>query len=72
MPAQRAGTGLTTCGPSCCASAWISVTRLERRRPASERALRDRGRQPADPRPRLVGPDGSSVELPEPMFDVLL
>jgi excisionase family DNA binding protein len=35
-------------------------------------ALRDRGQQPADPRPRLVGPDGTSVELPEFMFDVLL
>jgi excisionase family DNA binding protein len=35
-------------------------------------ALRDRGRQSADPRPRLTGPDGLSVELPEPMFEVLL
>lgn len=35
-------------------------------------ALRDRGRQAAEPRPRLTGPDGRSVELPEPMFDVLL
>jgi excisionase family DNA binding protein len=35
-------------------------------------ALRDRGRQPADPRPRLTGPDGQSVELPESMFQVLL
>ena len=35
-------------------------------------ALRDRGRQPADVRPRLVGPDGESVELPESMFAVLL
>jgi len=35
-------------------------------------ALRDRGRETADPRPRLTGPDGHSVELPEPMFDVLL
>jgi hypothetical protein len=35
-------------------------------------ALRERGQQPADPRPRLVGPDGASVELPGPMFDVLL
>jgi excisionase family DNA binding protein len=35
-------------------------------------ALRDRGRQPADPRPRLTGPDGESVELPESMFRVLL
>jgi excisionase family DNA binding protein len=35
-------------------------------------ALRDRGRQPADPRPRLTGPDGQSVDLPESMFQVLL
>jgi excisionase family DNA binding protein len=35
-------------------------------------ALRDRGRQAADPRPRLTGPDGRSVELPEPMFEVLV
>jgi len=35
-------------------------------------ALRDRGQEPADPRPRLVGPDGKSVEIPESMFDVLL
>lgn len=35
-------------------------------------ALRDRGRQPADARPRLVGPDGRTVELGESMFDVLL
>jgi excisionase family DNA binding protein len=35
-------------------------------------ALRDRGRQAAEPRPRLTGPDGRGVELPEPMFDVLL
>ncbi|MBL7496119.1 helix-turn-helix domain-containing protein [Frankia sp. CNm7] len=36
-------------------------------------ALRDCGRQAAEPRPRLtVGPDGRSVELPEPMYDVLL
>jgi excisionase family DNA binding protein len=35
-------------------------------------ALRDRGRQAAAPRPRLTGPDGRSVELPEPMFEVLL
>jgi excisionase family DNA binding protein len=35
-------------------------------------ALRDRGRQAADPRPRLTGPDGQSVELPESMFRVLL
>lgn len=35
-------------------------------------ALRDKGRQPADPQPRLVGPDGTSVDIPEPMFDVLL
>lgn len=36
------------------------------------RALRARGRDGADPRPRLTGPDGRSVELPEPMFEVLL
>jgi excisionase family DNA binding protein len=36
------------------------------------RALRDRGRLTADFRARLVGPDGESVELPEPMFNVLL
>jgi excisionase family DNA binding protein len=35
-------------------------------------AFRNRGGQPADARPRLVGPDGQSVELPESMFDVLL
>jgi excisionase family DNA binding protein len=35
-------------------------------------ALRDRGLEAADPRPRLTGPDGRSVELPEPMFEVLL
>jgi len=35
-------------------------------------ALRDRGRQAAEPRPRLTGPDGRSVALPEPMFEVLL
>ena len=35
-------------------------------------ALRDRGREAAAPRPRLTGPDGRSVELPEPMFEVLL
>ncbi|WP_045875874.1 helix-turn-helix domain-containing protein [Pseudofrankia sp. DC12] len=35
-------------------------------------ALRDRGRQSAEPRPRLTSPDGLSVELPEPMFDVLV
>lgn len=34
-------------------------------------ALRVRGRGAADPRPRLTGPDGHSVELPEPMFEVL-
>ena len=34
--------------------------------------LRDRGREAADPRPRLTGPDGRSVELPEPMLEVLL
>jgi excisionase family DNA binding protein len=35
-------------------------------------ALRVRGRETADPRPRLTGPDGRSVELPEPMLEVLL
>ena len=35
-------------------------------------ALRDRARQPADARPRLVGPDGQGIELPESMFEVLL
>lgn len=35
-------------------------------------ALRDRGRESATARPRLTGPDGRSVELPEPMFAVLL
>jgi excisionase family DNA binding protein len=35
-------------------------------------ALRARGRQTADSRPRLTGPDGHSVALPEPMFEVLL
>jgi hypothetical protein len=35
-------------------------------------ALRDRGRLPADPRPRLTDPDGQSVELPESMFQVLM
>ncbi len=35
-------------------------------------ALRDRGRHSAAARPRLVGPDGQSVELPESMFQVLL
>ena len=35
-------------------------------------ALRVRGREAADLRPRLTGPDGRSVELPEPMFEVLL
>jgi excisionase family DNA binding protein len=35
-------------------------------------ALRDRGRRVTTPRPRLTGPDGRSVELPEPMFEVLL
>jgi len=34
-------------------------------------ALQVRGREAADPRPRLIGPDGRSVELPEPMFEVL-
>src|SRR5260370_40618447 len=36
------------------------------------RAVRERGGQPAGARPRLVGPDGQSVELPESMFGVLL
>jgi excisionase family DNA binding protein len=35
-------------------------------------ALQDRGREPADPMPKLTGPDGQSVELPESMFQVLL
>lgn len=35
-------------------------------------ALRDRGRQAATARPRLTGPDGHSVDLPESMFEVLL
>lgn len=35
-------------------------------------ALRARGREAADPRPRLTGPDGRSAELPEPIFEVLL
>ena len=35
-------------------------------------ALQERGRQTADIRPRLIGPDGRSVELPETMFEVLL
>lgn len=35
-------------------------------------ALRARSREAADPRPRLTGPDGHSVELPEPIFEVLL
>jgi excisionase family DNA binding protein len=35
-------------------------------------ALRDRGRQAAEPRARLTAPDGRSVALPEPMFEVLL
>lgn len=35
-------------------------------------ALRGRGRQAAEPRPRLVAADGRSVELPAAMFDVLL
>src|SRR5580698_8767404 len=35
-------------------------------------ALQARGRVAADIRPRLTGPDGRSVELPEPMFEVLL
>src|SRR5260370_11409424 len=32
----------------------------------------DAGGEPAGARPRLVGPDGQSVELPESMFGVLL
>jgi len=36
------------------------------------RALRARGREGTHPHPRLTGPDGRSVELPEPMFEVLL
>jgi excisionase family DNA binding protein len=35
-------------------------------------ALQVRGREAAEPRPRLTGPDGRSVELPEPMFEVLV
>jgi excisionase family DNA binding protein len=35
-------------------------------------ALRSRGQVPVDPRPRLTGPDGNSVELSESMFEVLL
>jgi excisionase family DNA binding protein len=35
-------------------------------------ALRNRGRQSADAPPRLVGPDGRSVELSQSMFQVLL
>ena len=35
-------------------------------------ALRDRGREAAGAGPRLVSPEGRSVELPEPMFEVLL
>ena len=35
-------------------------------------ALRARGREAAGSRPRLTGPDGRSVEFPEPMFEVLL
>lgn len=36
------------------------------------RALRDRRRQAAESQPRLTSPDGRSVALPEPMFEVLL
>src|SRR5260370_40161628 len=36
------------------------------------RAVRDGGGQPVGAGPRLVGPDGQSVELPESMFGVLL
>jgi excisionase family DNA binding protein len=35
-------------------------------------ALRDRGREVAAPGTRLIGPDGQSVELPKPMFEVLV
>lgn len=35
-------------------------------------ALRDRGRQSPVSRPRLVGPAGESVELPDSMFEVLV
>lgn len=35
-------------------------------------AMKARGRQAATARPRLVGPDGHSVEVPESMFGVLL
>lgn len=35
-------------------------------------ALRDHGRLPADSRPRLTGPDGQSVELPDSIFQVLM
>jgi len=35
-------------------------------------ALQSRGRETADLRPRLTGPEGRSVELPEQMFEVLL
>jgi excisionase family DNA binding protein len=35
-------------------------------------AMRSHGQVPADPRPRLTGPDGNSVELSESMFEVLL
>jgi excisionase family DNA binding protein len=35
-------------------------------------ALRDRGREAESPRPRLTGADGRSVELPAPMFEVLV
>ena len=35
-------------------------------------AMKARGRQTAAARPRLVEPDGHSVEVPEPMFGVLL
>lgn len=34
-------------------------------------AMRTRGRQTATARPRLVRPDGHSVEVPESMFEVL-
>jgi excisionase family DNA binding protein len=35
-------------------------------------AMRSHGQVPADPRPRLTGPEGNSVELSESMFEVLL
>lgn len=35
-------------------------------------SLKDHGRQAAEPRLRLTGQDGRGVELPRPMFEVLL